>query len=367
MYIKYSLVSVVLFCGTLLLGNQYHFASLSKTSPNTDAFAPASPTVQLPQDLPSGTILLKSPHALWIVDPPTLKWRLYTNTTPDDGEQIRDIVIPLGGKYIYIEQTSAKGDLTPTDDVKVTRLNLATGGRELIFQKAGIVGIDLSPNGFSGIVKYLVNPKDPNHGVPITFCVLNMSTGDCPESGLHISSAMWSDDNTIIGVPENRASAYLVNASTLKTQALNLQNRWLSIDAIAVISNQSKLLVVGKSSFSHKTEFAILDQGTSTLSVLPYSIARDYYAVMEALMISPDGRYIMYGRSGHYILARLEDGQTIAEVNDIAFPQWTSDSMSIIAIVGKDEQYMLQRFDVSTGKLMASATLSETASLTAVP
>ncbi len=357
-----------LLLGTMFIMTQHHIGRFSENPPNSNSTHQASKelTELTVPNLGSGMILLRSLQSLWIVDPDNLQRRFFLDMFPDPGQQIGGIVISPEGQYIYVTQTPSNSAPKPADEVKITQIDPVTRVRRTILQKAGVTGFDLSPDGHLGIVWHLPNPEQPDHGFPVTFCILHIATGTCSASGLSFSFATWLDGNRLVALSDSKSAILLVNASTLEAQKLDKIDKW-AISRIAVIPKQNKLVLAGRSLTTNRTEFVTFELATAALSVLPYSINRDYYAVIEDFQLSRDSTYMMYGRSGHHVLVNFETGAFVAEFDNMAFPQWTADSKSIIAVMFNNSQYELTRFDSVSGKVVTSTILTGGATLLAVP
>jgi hypothetical protein len=311
--------------------------------------------------LPSGTVLLITSDTMWIVDPEDLHLEFYGKLVSD--LKTSWIILSKNAEKIYYVQSPVNRP-TPRDEITITQVDTTTQTRKVIWQTVGFIDLDLSPNGSKAIVVHPLEVETFRNGSPLTFCILDITSGECLESNLRVYRTQWIDDDTVVTLSMNQRRISKVNAATLEVE--ELFESW-AISQVAFVPSRNELLIAEKPSADHEIEFAVLNWSTSVASVLPYGVEDVYCPALDYLSVSPDGQYMIYSCAGPRVLADYQTGKSIAEFEHMGFSQWSADSKSIIAFLVNEEARSLVRIDVPTGKLVASVDFPGRGVLVTVP
>ena len=315
-------------------------------------------------NLPAGSIILITSQAIWAVDPENLHQELYMNLEPDPGMKIDTAIVSHNTRSIFLVQTDRdKIYPSPADEVTITQIDTKTSVRRKILQGIGL-GFHPSPNGSKAAVIHPIDNEIPERVTPLTFCLLEIPTGSCAESGVTIGEIQWINDNTAIALSMDHRKIYQIDATTSEVEILF--EDWY-ISKVAPIPSKNELLVASQSASNHEIEFTVFDLFTSIASILPFGTEDIYCSGLDYLAISPDNQYMMYSCAGPTVLADFQTGEIIARFEQLGFSEWSVDSKSIVALKGFGEFGSLIRIDAPTGKILKSISYSEGGILVTVP
>ena len=248
-------ITVMLMTLAILLPINYNHSALAPS----DFFSKTEkglifPPPKFSTNLPAGTIILITSQAIWAVDPEDLHQELYMNLEPDPGMKIVSAIVSHNTRNVFLLQTDRdKIYSSPSDEVTITQIDTKTSVRRTILQGVGL-GFHLSPNGSKAAVIHPIDNEIPERVTPLTFCLLEIATGECVESEITIGEIQWIDDNTVVALSMDHRKIYQIDAATLEVEILF--EDWY-ISKVAPIPFKNELLVASQSAADHEIEFSV--------------------------------------------------------------------------------------------------------------
>ena len=337
---------------------------VASTLPEHLKRADATHSVHTAAELPSGTVLLVNPRAIWAVNADTLELSLHANLAPDAGIQIVGVMVSRGMEHIYLLQERAETTARSPGDkvVVVTRIDPSTQQRRVIFQRKGVLTFNLSPEGTRAAIVYAPDAETFERARETAVCVLDVASGKCSEIGLDVvGNVLWLSEDVFVAKVHGRV--FQVHTTTPAVEELVVGRH---VEQMAYIPARDELLIASLRSGDQAIEFAVYELSNSRVLTLPYSVGVRCPA-MYALSLSPNAQRLVYNCAGTTVLADYYTGETIATFAHLVAPQWTANSRVLVALEYDAGQFTLMRIDASTGSVTKSVQLVEADMLLTVP
>lgn len=285
------------------------------------------------------------PGGLWRIDPATLEETFFFEYDPPPDGYLQHIQLEVSSQRIYaIESEEPPPKLNVTDHIVQLGVNSET--KTDLWQSVNLGPLFISPDGDQILVLWTDHiPDDPrNH-----YCLLTIAEHSCKSIDISGSSIQWLNNTTLLYLGSRGIG--LLSTKTFEQQEVIL-DQWTVhlLDAIPE-TNMVVGYVFGTQEENFGQHFIVYNLNTAEVALIPHT---PISGPVWRMKVSPDGRFLYYGRLEAYTIVNIESGASFTLNIDAAEEAWFPDGRGMIIVAyarGHAKPETLVYVDVLSGNI----------------
>jgi hypothetical protein len=256
---------------------------------------------------------------------------------------------------LYLVEAIGRDRYQMPETIELVRVNIRTGEREFLLQQ-NVSSITFSPDGRRAVVVYYQGDLGQSNQ---SSCILDVQSGFCVPLNFGregVGASQWVNNFEFVLRVGELNPLRLINADTLSISQILVPEKWYIYRAAVIPASNSLLISAGdRTSPNSPVSFLEHDLGSGVTIQQSYSASPQYYVVAE-LLISPDGRYLLYGGGGSLAtLIDRNDGRIIANWETTISAGWADATHLVVQGSRGGNLLEIVSVDARTGQIQVLA------------